>query len=43
MKRYRIVARGLAGDNVFAFRFEGTGVAYLRNFSDVNGTLLLLK
>jgi len=39
-----IIRKRLAGgDNVFAFRFEGAGVAYLKNFSDVNGTLLLMK
>ena len=31
------------GDNVFAFRFEGTGTAYLKSFNDANGTMLLFR
>ena len=31
------------GYNVFAFRFEGAGAAYLKSFSDVDGTLLLFR
>ena len=39
-----VIRKRLAGgDNVFAFRFEGAGAAYLKSFSDVNGTLLLLR
>ena len=31
------------GDNVFAFRFEGSGAAYLMSFNDANGTMLLFR
>ena len=32
-----------SGSNMFAFRFEGAGAAYLKSFSDLNGTLLLFR
>ena len=40
----RIIRKRLAGgNNVFAFRFEGAGAAYLKSFSNVDGTVLLLR
>ena len=39
-----IIRKRLAGgDNVFAFRFEGAGAAYLKSFNDANGTMLLFR
>ena len=32
-----------AGEHVFAFRFDGAGNAYLTNFADLSGTMLIFR
>ena len=32
-----------AGEHVFAFRFDGAGSAYLTNFADLSGTVLIVR